>query len=197
MSNARLVYTRLILIPVVGLALVSHHVYHEGGVWDQLLAAAGLVLLLAAMGGRIWANAHLAGRKDRELVRTGPYSISRNPLYFFSLVGFAGAGLAFESVALALLFVGVFFATHWAAVRREEEKLEGLFGEEYRAYRARVPLFLPRLSLHRAGGDLALDPRRFTTGLRDCLAIPLVFLVAQGLEAAKVSGLLPVLLELP
>lgn len=191
----RLRITRLLLLPAVALALGSHHVYPEGTL-DALLGLAGLVLLLVAMGGRIWASAHLEGKKNESLVTDGPFSLSRNPLYLFSLIGFVGAGLAFESVTLAGTFAGVFFLTHWPTIRSEERRLAELFGEEYQRYRREVPRFLPALRRVRGRGTIPLDTFRFRLALRDCLAIPLVFVVADLLELAKLAGILPVLVYL-
>lgn len=194
--NLRLRATRLLLVPAAFLAVTSHHIYPEG-TWDTFLGLAGLVLLLIAMGGRIWASAHLAGRKNKALVTEGPFALSRNPLYLFSLVGFVGAGLAFESVSLAALFAGVFFATHWPTIHIEERRLAALFGEEYEEYCRRVPRFIPRLGNTTRRRTIPLDVLQFRLALRDCLAIPLVFVVADVLEWAKIAGLLPVLLHLP
>jgi protein-S-isoprenylcysteine O-methyltransferase Ste14 len=192
----RLRATRLLLVPAALLALGSHHVYPEGTL-DTFLGMAGLILLVAAMGGRIWASIYLTGNKNRTLITEGPFSLVRNPLYLFSFIGFVGAGLAFESFALAGLFGAVFFATHWPAVRREERKLAALFGDEYEGYSRRVPRFVPALRPVRRSATVPLDTGRFGLALRDCLAIPLVFVVADLLEWAKLAGVLPVLVHLP
>ncbi len=195
--NPRLTATRLLLLPVAFLVLVSHHVYVEGGVWDTLLGAAGLLLLLVAMGGRIWASVYLAGRKNRTLVTEGPYSVVRNPLYLFSLIGFVGAGLAFESLIIAALFAVIFFIAHWPAIHSEEGTLRELFGEEFEAYRRRVPRFIPLLRRPMSRETVRLDAPRFSRALRDSLAIPLIFIVADVMEWAKLSGVLPILIEIP
>jgi hypothetical protein len=79
----------------------------------------------------------------------------------------------------------------------EERHLAQLFGEEYESYRARVPRFVPRLRGMQASETLVLDMRRFRASLRDCLAIPLVFILADLLEWTKLEGILPVLIHLP
>ncbi len=196
MSN-RLKVTRLLIVPIVVLVFVSDHLHQEGSGWEVLLESAGVLLLVAAMGGRIWASAYLAGKKDRHLVTAGPYSMTRNPLYVSSLVGFVGAGLVFESFTAAFLLGLVFFLAHWPTILREEARLEALFGEEFTDYRKRVPRFVPSLASFERQGELRLDTRRFTAALRDCLAIPLVLVVSEVVEWAKLSGVLPVLLELP
>lgn len=193
----RLWYTRVLFVLVAPLVFLTHHHYQDGSLVEIVLESTGVVLLILAMGGRIWASVHLAGKKEKELIVTGPFARTRNPLYFFSLIGFVGAGLVFGSVLLALLFAGVFFLFHWPTIRREEGRLEALFGEEYRAYRARVPRFFPTLQRLSPRRTITLDAPEFVRMLRDALAIPLVIIVADVLDWAQASGLAPVLLELP
>lgn len=199
--NQRLRFTRALLVPVVVLAILSHHVHPEGSILDRLLASSGLILLLVAMGGRVWAGAYIAGRKDEVLVADGPYRVVRHPLYLFSLLGFIGAGLAFESLALAAMFALVFLMSHLPTMRAEEQKLRRLFGEEYEKYRRRVPLLIPSLRPGRKDEPVTrkrlVDMPRFSSGLRDALAIPLVFVVADLLEWAKLSEIIPVIVYLP
>jgi protein-S-isoprenylcysteine O-methyltransferase Ste14 len=56
------------------------------------LYALGLVIVAVASSGRIWCSFYLSGRKDSELTTLGPYSLCRNPLYFFSSLGVIGIG---------------------------------------------------------------------------------------------------------
>ncbi|MSR22577.1 MAG: isoprenylcysteine carboxylmethyltransferase family protein [Gemmatimonadetes bacterium] len=195
--NLRLVLTRLLLLPPVLLALTTGSPYGNGSLLEALIRSAGLVLILAAAGGRIWASAHVAGKKNDVLVTEGPYSLVRNPLYFFSLLGFVGTGLAFGSVALAALFKLVFFTTHWPAIRGEEAELERLFGAEYARYRERVPRLLPRLARPHSGGTLSFETWRLDFALRESMAIPLIFVVAELVRWAKLSGHLPMYFLLP
>jgi protein-S-isoprenylcysteine O-methyltransferase Ste14 len=199
--NQRLLLTRALLIPVVMLAIFSHHVYPEDSAWDRLLAVSGLLFLLMAMGGRIWASAYIAGKKDLTLVTEGPYRLTRNPLYFFSLLGFVGAGLAFGSLALAGLFSLVFLLSHLPAIRGEEVKLRNLFGEDYEEYARSVPPIFPTVRSFRervrTTDKLVIDAPRFASALRDCLAIPMVFVIADLLDWAKLAEVVPVVITLP
>ena len=151
----RLRVTRALVLPAVLFALFTHHPYRPGALPHLLVASAGFLLLLASAGGRIWAGAYLVGRKNHSLVSEGPYSLSRNPLYFFSFLGFIGAGLSFGSFALAALFVLCFFGAHWPTIAAEERRLAELFGESYRAYRA----FSPRSGGPGWGGSRSWTPQ--------------------------------------
>lgn len=205
--TSRLRRTRLFLVPVLLLAVFSHHSHVEDSIVDTLLGATGLVLLVGAMAGRIWASAHVSGRKDRVLVTTGPYAFVRHPLYLFSLLGFFGAGLAFESLLLGATFTAVFFVSHWPEMRAEEERLATLFGDSHERYRERVPRLFPRPRMVMFGmagpgppasrRHMLVDLTRFGVAVRECAAIPLVFVVADLLEWAKLADLVPVLVHLP
>lgn len=195
--NARLRLIRVLMIPVAFLALATYRIYPDGSLTETLLSSIGLALLLLAAGGRIWASVYLHGRKNQALVTKGPFSLVRNPLYLFSFTGFLGAGLAFGSVTLAAALGVVFFLAHWPAIQREESDLEQLFGDEYVAYRARVPRFFPNTLRSDSSETVTFDARGFSYALRDCLAIPTVFILAQMVEWAKDSGVLPVLFQVP
>jgi protein-S-isoprenylcysteine O-methyltransferase Ste14 len=86
-------------------------------------------------------------RSDRlgPLVATGPFARLRNPLYLGNIalwVGFAiSAGLIWLVPPIVLLLA---FEYH-AIVRWEERLLESRLGDNYRAYAARVPRWIPRL----------------------------------------------------
>ena len=194
--NYRLNLTRLLLVPAAVLILVSHHIHRENSFWDTLLSATGILLLVTAAGGRIWASTYLAGNKKKRLIVEGPYSIVRNPLYLFSLIGFAGAGLAFESLTLALLFCLIFALTHTPAMAKEERALNKLFPGEYKRYRQEVPSFIPKIRRIRTSENISVNMVPFSTALRDCMAIPLILIVAIFLEWAKINGFLPVLIHI-
>ena len=52
-----------------------------------ILFLVGCLCVGAAMAGRMWCAQYIAGYKNDVLVREGPYSVCRNPLYFFSFLG--------------------------------------------------------------------------------------------------------------
>jgi protein-S-isoprenylcysteine O-methyltransferase Ste14 len=73
------------------------------------------------------------------LVESGPFRLTRNPMYLFGSVAYAGLAL-FLMYPWSLLFLpAVLAAMHFGVVLREELFLERWFGDEYRLYKARVP----------------------------------------------------------
>jgi len=101
-----------------------------------LVFLAGFVLMSNA-----WQQIHKA---RGELVTDGLYARVRHPQYV-GLFLIIGALLVQWPALLSWLMAPVLFVTYVRLARREERELEAQFGEAYRAYKARVPAFFPRL----------------------------------------------------
>ena len=84
-------------------------------------------------GLRIWAAGHL--EKGREVTASGPYRLSRHPLYVGSTLIALGFAVASARVAAAVLVVVYLTLTYAAAIRSEEAHLTEKFGEAYPEYR--------------------------------------------------------------
>jgi protein-S-isoprenylcysteine O-methyltransferase Ste14 len=138
----------LFLLAIVALYLSSSSAWEtQCDAVAEMFFAVGLLLAGTGAIGRIWCSAYIAGYKNGSLVQEGPYSICRNPLYFFSFVGSIGVGLATETATIPLL-VAIAFALYYPLViRREEAYLLQLHGEAFSQYMQRVPRFFPSLSL--------------------------------------------------
>ena len=81
----------------------------------------------------------------KSLITKGPYACSRNPMLGGFMIALFGIGLLFQSVMLCIPGVLLFSLLAWWFVTHvEEPEIEMRFGEEYRAYKKRVPRFLPR-----------------------------------------------------
>ena len=81
---------------------------------------------------RIWAAGHL--EKGREVTRSGPYRLTRHPLYLGSAIVGIGAAVAAARPAVALLILVYLATTIAAAIRTEEAGMRASFGEQYEAY---------------------------------------------------------------
>ena len=132
-----------------------------------LLFLLGTVLVGVATVGRLWCAVYISGYKDCELVTAGPYSISRNPLYFFSLLGFAGVGFATETLTLGLALVAVYLFCCPSVIRREESSLRERFGSRYESYCLRTPRFFPNLAALSEPAIYRVKPKPFRRALGD------------------------------
>jgi protein-S-isoprenylcysteine O-methyltransferase Ste14 len=115
---------------------------------DKGCSLLGMMLVIAGALGRLWSLAFISGHKNTSLVQTGPYSCTRNPLYFFSAIGALGLGLASRNAAVLALALLFFVGYYPAVVRHEEDVLAQLHGEAFADYKRRVPRFIPRISLY-------------------------------------------------
>jgi protein-S-isoprenylcysteine O-methyltransferase Ste14 len=102
----------------------------------------GLVIGLLGEAIRIWAAGHLV--KGAEVTRSGPYSWTRNPLYFGSAIMGAGFCVAAGRWDLFLLFGALLLGVYRPAIRTEANNLAERFPDTYREYARVVPLLVPR-----------------------------------------------------
>jgi protein-S-isoprenylcysteine O-methyltransferase Ste14 len=109
-----------------------------------LLLLVGFPLAVAGSLVRAWASGHL--RKNRELATDGPYAFTRNPLYFGSFLLVLGFSIGGGSWWLGLWLVTFFGLIYWPVIQTEAAHIEQLFGDDYRSWASRVPLFFPRFS---------------------------------------------------
>ena len=116
---------------------------------SALLITAGVAVTAAGELIRLWGVRHIGAisrtRSHRlgPLVATGPFALTRNPLYVGNILIWVGFALSARLVWLAPLIVLLLGAEYHAIVRWEESLLVSRLGDAYRDYVARVPRWLP------------------------------------------------------
>ena len=121
-------------------------------------AIAGGLLVLAGWLLGIWSNylQFTLGRgtpvsvmATQKLIIQPPYSYCRNPMALGAIVAYGGVSVIMGSPAAALLVLlgAAVLLTYIKVV--EEREMVIRFGEEYLAYRRRVPFIVPRLRRNR------------------------------------------------
>jgi protein-S-isoprenylcysteine O-methyltransferase Ste14 len=112
----------------------------------------GTIITLLGLGFAVWARVHLgkywssmpAIRVDHKLIRTGPYSVVRHPIYTGILFGFAGTAIIIGDL-LALVAFFLILATYLWKIWMEEKYLQEEFGDAYARYKKEVPALIPLL----------------------------------------------------
>ena len=121
---------------------------------------------------RLWSALHMGPNgRSREpvvekLVYTGPYELTRNPLYIANIAIYTGVGIATLGLSGG---VGVLLASclHYTAiVRFEEDFLEHRLGEIYRSYRNRVPRWLGEAAPVHAAAPKGILSERANAAMR-------------------------------
>jgi protein-S-isoprenylcysteine O-methyltransferase Ste14 len=185
----------------VGLAFLGAILLFVSSAWvndevHDFMEAFGLTLIGVAIVGRLWCTLYIGGRKSEHIVSSGPYSVSRNPLYVFSMIGAVGVGAQSASLIVALVFGLLCFIAFSIVARREEKFLVSQFPQTYTPYLTRVPRFLPKLSLFRDEQSLTVMPPRLYSTFADGLVFFAAFPVFEAVEYLQDSGILPVLVRL-
>ncbi len=109
------------------------------------LAFVVLGFVLAGVSARAFRRAGteiVPGRPARALVTSGPYSITRNPIYIGLTLVYFGLSIVMTSVWVLLLLVPTLVILQQGVVMPEEAYLKRRFGAAYRKYQARVPRWL-------------------------------------------------------
>ena len=133
---------------------VSGRPFPWAPVW--LKAVPALILMVIGLALSIWAIVHMrkvgegnpfdaynheVAPRTKHLMTDGPYRFSRNPMLVGIYIYDLGLLLWLQSGWSLLVFaVEVAFLT--LQVHSEEKRLEADFGDEYRAYKQRVPRYL-------------------------------------------------------
>lgn len=106
----------------------------------------GFVPLLAGVILNLWTDGLFKklnttvkpDQKPAVLITTGPFKISRNPMYLGMTLMLIGAGILFGSITS---FIGAIFfiaAMEYYFIPEEENLLEETFGEEFERYKKKV-----------------------------------------------------------
>ncbi len=191
----KLVLAIALLIGLAAFALTEASRFGAGV--HEIIEGIGLVLIWVCILGRVWCSLYISGRKVRELVEKGPYSVVRNPLYLFSLVGAAGVGAQSGSVLISIALLTVSLVVFAFVVVREESALSKVHSEDYVGYQRRVPRFIPNLKMWSDDAFLTINPRLVARTLMDGLVFLLAVPIAEGIEFLQGTGVLPTIANLP
>jgi len=108
LARHRIGVSRAFFLVAIGLILLTVSAWPQDGSAIVIMRALGFALVTVAALGRLWCSIYICGYKNRRVIQDGPYSIVRNPLYCFSLLGGIGIGFLVGSLtitALILLFL--------------------------------------------------------------------------------------------
>jgi len=129
---------------------VLSHRFVPGLPW---IAETGAVMAIAGVAFAIWARNHIGRnwsgmvtiKEDHQLIRTGPYSRIRHPIYTGILLAVLGSALAngeYRSLlAFGLIAIGLAYKA-----KTEEMLLAEHFGSAFQEHKRLTGFFLPRLS---------------------------------------------------
>lgn len=149
----RLVYIICVLIAFtllfenyISFAFLYRPVLFQSEIWKMaglIICAAGLIFSLTA---RIYLGENWSGtitiKKNHQLIQSGPYRITRNPIYTGFLIAFAGCAI---SLGQTRGWLGIIFllAAMLVKIKKEEEFMNEVFGTSFQSYKAKVKRLIP------------------------------------------------------
>lgn len=81
--------------------------------------------------------------KTKNLVVSGPYKNTRNPMLFGTFLIYLSFALFINSLASVLIICAIFVFMLTVVVKMEEKRLLKDFGNQYEEYREKVSMFIP------------------------------------------------------
>lgn len=188
--KVRVNITRIFIALLTILLLVSESTWEkQAPIVSAVLFLIGCILVGIASLGRLWCSLYIAGYKTDTLVVAGPYSICRNPLYFFSLLGGLGVGFATETFSIPVIIFIMFAWYYPFVIRHEENKLRNIYGAHYQAYFRSVPRFWPKWSLLQEPEGYTVTPKIFRKHIRSALWFIWIIGILELLEMLREIGI--------
>jgi protein-S-isoprenylcysteine O-methyltransferase Ste14 len=147
-----------------------------------LSVSIGFLFVAAGEAVRFWAAGHL--RKTIELITSGPYRYTRNPLYLGRLLIFTGVCImallpyAINWIVLVLGYA-IFFGYYLRRKERvEPARLRQTHGEPYERYFKAVPALFPTLKPYPEGASIGWSSDRMLRNREHWMVIGLLVISA-------------------
>ena len=110
------------------------------------LKVSGLALIAGGISLMLWSfvtltRAHttvIPWEQVSAIVSSGPFRLSRNPIYLADAITYLGASLLIQSWWPLLILPGIVLVMRRLVIDREERYLTERFGDSYRQYQVRV-----------------------------------------------------------
>ena len=155
------------------------------------LHPAGLAAILAGGVFRLWATLHIGGRKGRTVVDDGPYSLTRNPLYFGIFLTTLSVAAFLQSPGLAVGLTLAAWSYLQVTVQSEERRLSAKLGQDFRDYCGRISRFWPRLATFQTPELLSVDVRCLAIECRRALRWMWIPLAAEAVMRLRIEAWWP------
>lgn len=129
-----------LLLLIIGFILqknTSWHFFEQGSgvrLWGGVAFIAGFILSFWAT----FAVSEINIEKPSQVISTGPYAFSRNPMYLAWALMYAGISVWSNNMWMVVFFPVALLITHFYDIPKEEKYLREQFGEAYEQYAGRV-----------------------------------------------------------
>jgi protein-S-isoprenylcysteine O-methyltransferase Ste14 len=128
-----------------GFLFLSRKFYPASMRIDNMLDFLGAMILFKGIMFRMSARGHkkVFSDKSNQLVTSGPYAITRNPMYFGTFLISIGGVLMILPWWCLLIYAWLFYIRFNREMVKEEALLQKRFGQEYEQYCKNTPRIFP------------------------------------------------------
>lgn len=193
----------VLVILFTGFLYMNRHIYFISPGADNVLDFLGMIVILKGVLLRMSARGHKKAhsRQGDRLVETGPYVLTRNPMYlgsFFIGVGFVLIVWPWWSLPIFAVF---FYMRFIVEILKEEKSLARVFPGDFTAYCQRSPRLLPSLKtvLKTSPKQIFKMDEAFCTKEKwGLLGWPLLAVILEALQETLIFGAadIPVILSI-
>ena len=158
------------------------------GLIHEAVEYVGIVLIVVCIVGRNWTSMF---HPPSGLSAGGPYSVCRQPMYAFAVIGVAGIGAQVGSVSVSFITAASAYVAFFCIIRQTDASGDDESGS------SELPALWPRLDRWKQNGELKPAPPSLRAMTFDALAFFLPLPAAEFFESMQSVGIIPVLFVLP
>ena len=196
-EKIRTTVSKIFVIVLIFVILFSKNYWEDKGTLiPMILFFIGIIFAAVASLGRLWCSLYIAGYKTERLITEGPYSICRNPLYFFSFIGAVGAGLTTETFLIPLIMIVAFAAYYPFVIKKEEERMYVIHKEKFQEYMNNTPKFFPKTFGLTEPDEYVVKPVIFKRHMFDALWFIWIIGILEVIEGFHELDIIPILFTL-
>jgi protein-S-isoprenylcysteine O-methyltransferase Ste14 len=122
---------RMITIPIL---VIFGFIY---GIWSIIIQNT------IGKGGPVEIGNIEISPKTKNLVISGPYKNTRNPMLFGTFLIYIAYAIFLNTITAIVVVILIFILMLTIVVKMEEKRLLKDFGKQYKDYKGRVPIFFP------------------------------------------------------
>jgi len=196
-KKKRILLSRLLVVIITAIFLLSDHSWVDKPYHFVLFQALGGFLVAFCILGRLWSALYIAGNKTTNLITEGPYSMVRNPLYFFSFFGAIGLGLATENLIIIVLIPVLFIIYYPFVIIGEEKRLIEVHGDEFLNYMRHVPRIIPNPFKYKEPESYSVNVKKYKIAFIDAMGFFSVYICIQIINELHMAKILPTFVSIP
>lgn len=198
-ARYRLLISRIFLLIMIIVLLFSDNKVDNWSPTYNWLEFFGYFFGLIGVFGRIWSSLFIEGNKTQKLIVKGPYSLMRNPLYFFSFILLIGFCFFIKSILVFTTFFLIWILIYRNTMNSEEKNLISNHNEEYIDYYNKTPKIFPNFNLYKSFGvndKMDIDIKKIERVLTESFGFLFLFGIIKVIEYLHLNGILPVYFHL-